>query len=217
MDKLTEEEIVYILVIVLVISAFYYLFFHMPCISSNKIDNFNAYQPSYYKMYEHQINCPNGPSYTDTVKLNRELMEKVNSKECAMCTYKENSNNKINYSMYDLMSIDNVEQDNEKVLNNEITLNNINNFATFNNIIEQDSNNVESSVDKIAEIRTCGNETSAFKKYGNKISDIFDNLVSTDAMKYKTSDLPVEGNSDFPADYSEYQQLYSNNQNKQRV
>ena len=36
-------------------------------------------------------------------------------------------------------------------------------------------------------------------------------------MKYKTSDLPVEGNSDFPADYSEYQQLYSNNQNKQRV
>jgi len=85
----------------------------------------------------------------------------------------------------------------EEVKINERRLNNRNKFADFNNYIERNGV-METSVDKIAELRTCTTGTCGLNSYGKKVSDVYNNLLSTSYTedKNKCVNGPVEGVND---------------------
>ena len=68
------------------------------------------------------------------------------------------------------------EEDDVKI--NERRLNNRNKFADFNDYIDRNGV-LETSVDKIAELRTSTNGTCGLNSYGRKVSDVYNNLLST--------------------------------------
>ena len=183
---------------------------------------------TYYNMFKSQMAVPkkcdcsflnnecNCIESTETINGRMQDYDSFTTKNSTAkrCQYINQNNQLASQELYDeMVNKEKMLKDNEKVLNNDIAFNNMNNFTTFNNMIIQNSNAIESADDKIAEIRTSGNEAEGFKKYGTKISDIFDNLVKTDADRYKVAKQPISGNSDFKDDFSWTQQLYSNKQN----
>ncbi|AYV80111.1 MAG: hypothetical protein Gaeavirus10_7 [Gaeavirus sp.] len=69
----------------------------------------------------------------------------------------------------------------------KVTFKNINNYANFNDYIAQNGV-METSVDKMAEIRTNPtNTTCGLLEYGQNISQVYDRLLSTPYMDYKKS------------------------------
>lgn len=196
---------------------------------------------SYFKMFKSQINVPKicdacvegeecnciqsvdnpfyPPCYINSQKmcptpLQAQDYDEINAlnSTAKRCDYREKDIQYASNNLYNKLSPETMLKDEQRKLNEDIAYNNINNFSTFNDMIQQDSNEIESYADKIAEIRTSGNETEGFKKYGDKISDIYDALVTPDANRYKKPLFPVSGNSDFQSDYSEYQKLYTTKQ-----
>ena len=67
----------------------------------------------------------------------------------------------------------------------------------FNDYIERNGV-METSVDKIAEIRTSNTGTCGLNSYGKKVSDVYDNLLSTTYSEEKNKCVygPVEGIND---------------------
>jgi hypothetical protein len=61
---------------------------------------------------------------------------------------------------------------------------------------------METSVDKLAEIRTCTNGTCGLESFGRKVSDVYDNLLSTTYSEEKKQCVngPVEGINDSNSD-----------------
>jgi hypothetical protein len=121
--------------------------------------------------------------------------DEINSRNSTAmrCDYREKGKQYAPPDVYNTLSPETMLKDEQRKLNDDIAYNNINNFATFNNMIQQDSNKIETYADKIAEIRTSGNETQGFKKYGDTIAEIYDALVTPDANRYKKPLLPVSG------------------------
>jgi hypothetical protein len=79
-----------------------------------------------------------------------------------------------------------IKKDKELAKKKKVSFANVNNFSNFNNYISQ-SGNLESSVDKLAEIRTntTSNSTCELNKYGQNIADIYDNLMNNQYAEYK--------------------------------
>jgi hypothetical protein len=159
------------------------------------------YKKKYFKMYRHQIECPkecglsscpfndmrrcnlseqndcqgivtseyNNP---DVFSLGFLALDNNNNKSCVTCT----SNDNRQTANMKIPSQVNTEDNDVEV--NRRRLDNRNKFADFNNYIEQNGV-METSVDKIAEIRTCTNGTCGLESFGRKVSDVYDNLLST--------------------------------------
>jgi hypothetical protein len=108
-----------------------------------------------------------------------------------------------------------MEKDKELAKKKKVSFANVNNFANFNNYIAQNGV-LETSVDKLAEIRSSAtnNATCELNKYGQSISEVYDNLMKNPYMQYQkscdTSKITgimenqinnYEGNGNFGGDY----------------
>jgi len=175
------------------------------------------YKKKYFRMYRHQIECPkncqlpnvnlskcdladdnrcegiftkdyNNP---DVFTLSHLALDKNNNRKCVTCTSNDDR------QTADMMILDLNVNEEEEVKINERRLNNRNKFADFNNYIERNGV-METSVDKIAELRTCTTGTCGLNSYGKKVSDVYNNLLSTSYTedKNKCVNGPVEGVND---------------------
>lgn len=79
-------------------------------------------------------------------------------------------------------------KDKELAKKKKVSFANVNNFANFNNYVNQNGV-LETSVDKLAEIRTdvTNSATCGLKQYGQTISQVYDNLMDNPYMEYKKS------------------------------
>jgi hypothetical protein len=79
-------------------------------------------------------------------------------------------------------------KDKELTKKKKVSFANVNNFANFNNYVNQNGV-LETSVDKMAEIRTnvTSDATCELNKYGQNISEVYDNLMKNPYMQYKKS------------------------------
>ena len=156
----------------------------------------NDYKKKYFRMYRHQIECPkdcqlsnlsrcnladnngcegiftkdyNNP---DVFTLSNLVLDRNNKRECVACTAnddRQTRNMKVPNSNVN-------EEDDVKI--NERRLNNRNKFADFNDYIDRNGV-LETSVDKIAELRTSNTGTCGLGSFGQKVSDVYNNLLST--------------------------------------
>lgn len=151
----------------------------------------------------------------DYVSLNKLILDKNNKKSCSTCTQKPilsravgvqsildqvtNMDNvsksfmdsqDIGYSKqtFNNLSRELLEKDKELLEKKKITFDNVNNFANFNNYVAQNGV-LETSVDKMAEIRSdvTSSATCQLNKYGQTISEIYDNMMANPYMDYKKS------------------------------
>lgn len=81
-----------------------------------------------------------------------------------------------------------MKKDKELAKKKKVSFANVNNFANFNNYIGQNGV-LETSVDKLAEIRSnvTNNATCELNKYGQSISEVYDNLMKNPYMQYQKS------------------------------
>ena len=189
MNDLTKEELINIIGIIVIITIFYYIY-NFVTIKDKTSENFESNELQmasndypYYKMFKSQIDRPkicecDNESVCNCIQSNEKDLDEMTMKNAnkQRCIYQENNIQYMNDYLYNQLSEETKLKDNTKILNNEIATNNINNLATFNNIIEQNSNQIEGACDKIAEIRTSGNETQGFLQYGKNINDIYNNF-----------------------------------------
>ena len=79
-------------------------------------------------------------------------------------------------------------KDKELAKKKKVSFANVNNFANFNNYVAQNGV-LETSVDKLAEIRSnvTNNATCELNKYGQSISEVYDNLMKNPYMQYQKS------------------------------
>jgi hypothetical protein len=108
----------------------------------------------------------------DVFSLGFLALDNNNNKNCVSCIsndYRQTANMKLPSYISN--------EDNDVEVNRR-RLDNRNKFADFNNYIEQNGV-METSVDKLAEIRTCTNGTCGLESFGRKVSDVYDNLLST--------------------------------------
>jgi hypothetical protein len=175
------------------------------------------YKKKYFKMYRHQIECPkdchlhslnlkkcnlsdnndcqgiftNDYNNPDVFTLSNLALDKNNRRECVTCTANDSRQTKNMPNQNDDVN----EEDQVKI--NERRLNNRNKFADFNDYIDRNGV-METSVDKIAELRTCNNGTCGLNSYGKKVSDVYNNLLSTTYTEEKNKCVngPVEGIND---------------------
>jgi hypothetical protein len=108
----------------------------------------------------------------DVFSLGFLALDNNNKKGCVTCTSNDNSQTANMNSPFMVNNEDNDVEVNRRRLDNR------NKFADFNNYIEQNGV-METSVDKLAEIRTCTNGTCGLESFGRKVSDVYDNLLST--------------------------------------
>jgi hypothetical protein len=108
----------------------------------------------------------------DVFSLGFLALDNNNNKSCVTCTSNDNRQTK------NMKSPSQVNNEDNDVEVNRRRLDNRNKFADFNNYIEQNGV-METSVDKLAEIRTCTNGTCGLESFGRKVSDVYDNLLST--------------------------------------
>jgi hypothetical protein len=175
------------------------------------------YKNKYFRMYRHQIECPkecqlhrlnlkkcnlsenndcqdiftNDYNNPDVFTLSNLALDKNNRRECVTCTANDNRQTR------DMMVPDSNVNEEDEVKINERRLNNRNKFADFNDYIDRNGV-METSVDKIAELRTSNTGTCGLNSYGKKVSDVYDNLLSTTYSEEKNQCVygPVEGIND---------------------
>jgi hypothetical protein len=175
------------------------------------------YKKKYFKMYRHQIECPkdcqlsnlrrcnlsenndcqgiftNEYNNPDVFSLGYLALDNNNNKSCVSCTSNDDRQTKNMINQNENSNVD--EEDEVKI--NERRLNNRNKFADFNDYIDRNGV-METSVDKIAELRTCTTGTCGLNSYGKKVSDVYNNLLSTTYTEEKNQCNygPVEGVND---------------------
>ena len=180
------------------------------------------YKKKYFKMYRHQIECPkecqlhklnlnrcnlsdnngcegiftkdyNNP---DVFTLSNLTLDRNNKRECVTCTANDDRQTRDMMVPNSNVPNSNVnEEDDVKI--NQRRLNNRNKFADFNDYIDRNGV-LETSVDKIAELRTSTNGTCGLNSFGQKVSDVYNNLLSTTYTEDKNKCVqgPVEGIND---------------------
>jgi hypothetical protein len=173
------------------------------------------YKKKYFRMYRHQIECPkdfqlsnlrrcnlsvnngcegiftNDYNNPDVFTLSNLALDRNNRRECVACTANDDRQTRN-------MQVPNSnvnEEDEVKI--NERRLNNRNKFADFNDYIDRNGV-LETSVDKIAELRTSTTGTCGLNSFGQKVSDVYNNLLSTTYTEDKNKCVqgPVEGIND---------------------
>jgi len=178
------------------------------------VDN---YKNKYFRMYRHQIECPkecqlhklnlnrcnlsdnndcegiftkdyNNP---DVFTLSNLVLDKNNKRECVACTANDDRQTR------NMMTQDSNVNEDDEVKINERRLNNRNKFADFNDYIDRNGV-LETSVDKIAELRTSTTGTCGLNSFGQKVSDVYNNLLSTTYTEDKNKCVqgPVVGIND---------------------
>jgi hypothetical protein len=179
------------------------------------------YKKKYFRMYRHQIECPkdcqlhklnlnrcnlsdnngcegiftkdyNNP---DVFTLSNLVLDRNNKRECVACT--ANDDRQTRNMMVPNSNVN--EEDEVKI--NERRLNNRNKFADFNDYIDRNGV-LETSVDKIAELRTSTTGTCGLNSFGQKVSDVYNNLLSTTYTEDKNKCVqgPVQGINDSNTD-----------------
>ena len=179
------------------------------------------YKKKYFRMYRHQIEChkdcqlsnlrrcnlsennncegifTNEYNNPDVFTLGHLALDRNNKRDCVTCTSNDDrqTRNMINQSENSTVN----EEDEVKI--NQRRLNNRNKFADFNDYIERNGV-METSVDKIAELRTSNTGTCGLNSYGKKVSDVYNNLLSTTYSEVKNQCVngPVEGVNDSNSD-----------------
>jgi len=179
------------------------------------------YKKKYFKMYRHQIECPkecqlhklnlqkcnlsenndcqgiftNDYNNPDVFTLSNLALDRNNRRECVTCTANDDR------QTMDMIIPDSNVNEEDEVKINERRLNNRNKFADFNDYIDRNGV-METSVDKIAELRTSNTGTCGLNSYGRKVSDVYDNLLSTTYSEAKNQCVngPVEGINDSNSD-----------------
>jgi len=175
----------------------------------------NSYKKKYFKMYRHQIECPKNCQLSnlsrcnladnndcegiltkdynnpDVLTLAHLALKNNNKRECVTCTSMDDRQT----SNMNIINSNVNEEDEVKI--NERRLNNRNKFADFNDYIDRNGV-LETSVDKIAELRTSTTGTCGLSSFGKKVSDVYDNLLSTTYTEEKNQCVqgPVEGIND---------------------
>lgn len=143
---------------------------------SNKLnEKVLNYNKIYGGLYNHQISgCKNlnCDIDKDIIALNNIVLENNNSKDCVSCI---NNQKPINLAQ---KLNDVINNEKEALRNAQNASSNIEKFSTFNDLVYQNTSNVESPNDKIAEIRLSDNNTCGLLNYGKKVSDVYDNLLS---------------------------------------
>jgi hypothetical protein len=84
------------------------------------------------------------------------------------------------------ISLETQMKDMELANKKRVTFDNCNKFANFADYIDQNGV-METSVDKMAEIRTQDSATCGLKSYGKSIADVYDKLLNTPYLKYQKS------------------------------
>ena len=147
----------------------------------------------------------------DFVSLNQLILEKNNNRSCSTCTQQPILSRAVGVQniLDQVSNFDNVsasfmnsqvknqegfnnisdelkEKDIELSKKKKVSFANVNNFANFNNYVNQNGV-LETSVDKLAEIRTgtTGSATCGLKQFGQTIADVYDNLMSSPYTEYK--------------------------------
>ena len=139
---------------------------------NEKVLNYNKI---YGGLYNHQIagcNNLNCDIDKDIIALNNIVIENNNSRDCVSCI---NNQKPINLAQ---KLNDVINNEKEALSNAQTAQNNIEKFSTFNDLVYQNTSNVESPNDKMAEIRLSENNTCGLLNYGKKVSDVYDNLLS---------------------------------------
>ena len=153
-----------------------------------KANNINY--EKYYDLYKHQLNCPcennkelgfdNCENNMDVFKLSNMALSNNNKRPCASCT--------LDNSVYAELTPEQQKEDFKSVKKNILRSNNVNKYAAYKEYVNQNSNQFESQVDKLAQCRT--SEVCNLDKFGQTIWDAYDNLLSVDYTKYQTRTNP---------------------------
>lgn len=170
-------------------------------------DDMDDFKKNYYGMYAHQIECPknchmnklgmkkcdlesnkdcNGVFTTeynnpDVYSLNYMALLNNNNKPCVTCTERPmgDSTREIKNEKFATLPDEMKMKDRERVQKMKLTNANLSNTVNFEDNVYLNSIG-ETSVDKIAEIRTeCATGTCNFKDYGKSIQNVYDNLLDT--------------------------------------
>ncbi len=160
---------------------------------NEKVLNYNKI---YGGLYNHQIagcNNLNCDIDKDIIALNNIVIENNNSRECVSCI---NNQKPINLAQ---KLNDVINNEKEALTNAQTAQNNIEKFSTFNDLVYQNTSNVESPNDRMAEIRLSDNNTCGLQNYGKKVSEVYDNLLnnnSTNNNNYSMDSVMAFDNAD---------------------
>jgi hypothetical protein len=133
------------------------------------------YNKIYGGLYNHQINNCNNLNCDidkDIIGLNNIMLENNNARECVSCI-----NNQKPINLAEKLN-DVINSEKEAIRNKQNAENNMEKFTNFNNLVYQNTSNVESPNDKMAEIRLTENNTCGLLNYGKKVADVYDNLLA---------------------------------------
>ena len=153
-------------------------------------NNNNIDYDKYYDLYKHQLKCPCDDSKNvefekcknnlDVFKIGNMALANNKKKPCVSCNFDE--------KIGAILTPEQKKADKEMILKNNIVNNNLGKFSDYNDFVNQNSNQFETQVDKLAQCRT--GETCELNEFGNTIWQAYDNLLSTDFTKYQTSTNP---------------------------
>ena len=151
-------------------------------------DNMNY--EKYYDMYKHQLKCPcdnnkelgfnKCENDMDVFKMSSMALNNNKKKPCVSCNFDKD--------MGSVLTPEQKKADMQMLKKNALVNNNVEKFAVYKEFVNQNSNQFETQVDKLAQCRT--SEVCQLDKFGETIWDAYDNLLSTDFTKYQTRTNP---------------------------
>jgi len=157
---------------------------------NNLLNVDNIDYAKFRELYAHQIDCPcygdkligfaNCENNLDVFKVSNEVLKQHDNKDCVTCNFLTNTNA--------TLTPEQMEQDVRAVVENKLINSNIENFADYRKVSNQDSNVGVNAVDRINECRT--SETCNLNKFGTTIWQAYDNLMSDGHSKYQTTQNP---------------------------
>jgi len=162
----------------------------------------------YYDLYKHQLNCPSTnmedntyQNDLDVFKVGNTALSNNKKKSCVSCNF----DNKIGA----VLTPEQQKTDKEMIRKNKLVNNNLGKFADYSDFVNQNSNQFETQVDKLAQCRTA--ETCELNQFGDTIWQAYDNLLSTDFTKYQTSTNPdiLTGTNDIVVNNLSYEKIPS--------
>lgn len=139
-------------------------------------------------------NLNTNTSIPDTFALNYLALDNANKKSCVTCNFKPKFEdaNKLNREWmeqnYNDLPDDVKRADEERTQKKKLIDSNVSNYVNFENNTYQNSIG-DTQVDKINELRACVNDngTCKFSDYGNKISEVYDKLITNQAYSNRNN------------------------------
>lgn len=157
---------------------------------NNLLNVDNVDYDKFRNLYSHQIDCPcygdkligfdNCENNLDVFKVSNEVLKQHDNKDCVTCNFLTETNA--------TLTPEQMKQDAQAVVENKLINSNIENFADYRKVSNQDSNVGVNAVDRINECRTSG--TCDLNKFGTTIWQAYDNLMSNSYSKYQSTTNP---------------------------